>query len=319
MEKLHFHSKRSGESDVSEDYLAFGLHIRSGILLPGLPPFQGTSDRPTIRIRLGHIEAERPSDGRPISTSGQPNDVVLNFRGIGRFQIRSGEEIVAEPSRNVEPSMLRLHLLGTALAVLCYQRGLQPFHATAISVADHCVAFAGTSGSGKSTLAAFLSKRGYGVLCDDLCVLSFERDERAFAWPGMTSFKLSNDAIKALGCGERNVEKVPGDREKYHLPNPTAASSAPLPFSRLYILNVVAPPHRTAIRPLRGADALRAYVHNIYRPKILKRLKQEAVPFINGLKVLRHAQVYVFERVWDLSHLNDDIDLLEQHFDIRDP
>jgi hypothetical protein len=305
----------AGGRNVAEDYLAFGLHIRSHLPLPELLPFRGELNRPTIRIQVGHVLAPRSSNDKPVSTSGSgPNDFILDVRGVGRFQICNGEEIVAEPAEDAEMASLRSYLLGTAMAVLCYQRGLQPLHANMVSIDGSGVAFAGRSGAGKSTLAAFLSERGHHVLCDDLCVLSFEPDGRALVWPGVISFKLWNDALAALGHDKRTLERVFRDQSKFHWPNPVVVDSAPLPFSRLYILDIVTTPRAPAIRRLQGADALHAFAKNVYRPRLLRQLNQQSAPFTNAVKVLGQVQVYAFERVWGFGEFEKNVAVLEQHW-----
>ncbi len=69
---------------------------------------------------------------------------------------------------------VRAYLLGAVFGALCHQRGITPLHASAIDVADGCVAFVGASGAGKSTLVAALARRGHQIIADDECFLQLE-------------------------------------------------------------------------------------------------------------------------------------------------
>src|SRR5205823_2615912 len=157
--------------------------------------------------------------------------------GVARYSVRDGREIIVDPRPGAPAGDIRLSLLGTALGTLCYQRGLQPFHANAIEIDGLGVVFAGPSGTGKSTLAAHFAKRGHRVLCDDLCVLSVDPAGAVLVWPGLRQFKLWKDALLHLGYQEAGLVRAIDGRDKYHLPNSIADSGCPVPLRRLYLLD----------------------------------------------------------------------------------
>src|SRR5258708_9269606 len=94
------------------------------------------------------------------------------------------------------------------MGAIFHQRGLLPLHANAIEVGGQAVAFVGPSGAGKSTLAAYFRDRGYRVLCDDVCVVSFGSDGEPLAWPGIPRIKLSGRALAALVRRVCDLERV---------------------------------------------------------------------------------------------------------------
>ena len=69
------------------------------------------------------------------------------------------------------------------------KQGLEPLHATVVTVDDRAVAFFGGSGAGKSTLAACFLEAGHRLVTDDLLLLHEESD-RLLAYPGPSRLKL---------------------------------------------------------------------------------------------------------------------------------
>ena len=111
--------------------------------------------------------------------------VMLTVDGVGRYLVRGGAEILVDAAGGAAERDVRLFLLGSALGILCHQRGLLPLHANAVVANGAAYAFAGHSGAGKSTLAAHFAQAGYEILCDDVCVISFDEAGQPLAWPGL--------------------------------------------------------------------------------------------------------------------------------------
>jgi hypothetical protein len=109
--------------------------------------------------------------------------------------------IIIESIAGGDPERLRMFLVGTALSVLCLQRGLLPLHAGAIEAGRRAIAFAGGSGAGKSTLCAHFENGGYNILSDDVCMIDVRRDH-SVVWPGLPRMRLRRDAAALL---ERNL------------------------------------------------------------------------------------------------------------------
>ena len=300
-----------------DDSLAFGLHIRSDLPLPELTPSRADPGRPRVTIRVGDVGGA-VADATCIAPGVQvsPNDFRLEVRDVARYRVREGVEIVVDPAPNAPMRHVRLFLLGTALGVLCYQRGLQPLHANAIEVDGRGLAFAGPPGSGKSTLAAYLHGRRYRVLSDDLCVLSVETDGTILAWPGLAQIKLCDDALTELGHDRASLDRVIGDREKYHLPMPSAAEGAgkPTPLDRLYVLDRAPEGEHGSIRRLTGREALEELLAHVYRPRLVHGLGARADVYARGLAVLQRARVYRFERPWGFGVFEREVERLERHF-----
>jgi hypothetical protein len=120
-------------------------------------------------------------------------------------------------------------------SVLCHQRGITPLHASAIDVADGCVAFVGGSGAGKSTLAAALAARGHQVVADDVCFLRLGERGEVQAWPGVVRMRLWQDSMAVLGLGGPGIERIWRGFDKYFVPiGPPQNPFGPRRLRRVY-------------------------------------------------------------------------------------
>src|SRR5262249_242980 len=148
-------------------YRLAGLRIISEIPLPGLQICRNEA-----RVHDEIVFRRAPIPERLAATtatlrngiySGGYNgrDIFIDISAAGRLLVRAGKEIIVDSAPASDDGEVRTFLLGTAFGLLCYQRGITPLHASAIDVADGCVAFVGESGAGKSTLVAALAQRGH--------------------------------------------------------------------------------------------------------------------------------------------------------------
>ena len=180
-------------------YSAYNLGVRSSLLLPELPtvaPAEATTD---ITIRLQPVRQSTGNGNHDLeySYSITKTKAHLYFPQIGTFQMENGSEMNIFPLPNVEERLIRLPLLGAALAVLLYQRGKFVLHASAVAIDEEAVVFVGNKGYGKSTMAAMLCSRGHQLLADDTVVVDLDVAERHIVLPGFPQFKLYPDAVMA--------------------------------------------------------------------------------------------------------------------------
>lgn len=245
-----------------KDYIAFGLHIRSALVLPDLAEADATaaSGAPDVTIRLGEVPV---LEGRQQRWLGV-DDFILAVRPA-RYRIRTGSEIIVDPLPDGAPSELIIFLLGSAMAALCLQRDLWAFHANAFVLDGHAVAVAGRPGAGKSTLAALLHDRGYEVLCDDLCVCRIDDHGDGWTWPGISRLKLLPDALAATGRHKHAHGQVGGPVEKYHVALPPIARKAPYPLRRIYLLDGPETAGNGGFQRLAPEPAIGALIAQTYR------------------------------------------------------
>ena len=97
--------------------------------------------------------------------------MLFRLPGGVRFLVEDGRTVRYETERGATTSDVRTFLLGSVWAVLGWQRGLLPLHASVVTRGRNLHAFSGGSGGGKSTLAAALAGHGYPLFTDDVLFL----------------------------------------------------------------------------------------------------------------------------------------------------
>jgi hypothetical protein len=182
-------------------YAAYGLDIRSAFSLPELTAAaaQRGAGAGEVVIRPGpvlHPPSELDAGGFAFHASGDEACHVLGK--VGAFLVKAGREIVVDAAPGVEDRVLRLSILGPALALLLHQRGLLVLHASVVARGDEAVAFLGKNGWGKSTIAAALHVKGYDLVADDVAAIAIE-SEVPRVLPGFPQVKLWPEAVTLLG------------------------------------------------------------------------------------------------------------------------
>lgn len=217
-------------------YSVHGFTLQSEIECPELLPGRGGT--PDIIVRygaLGHIALDEDHPWRSARIGSR--HLFLNIKGVGRFFVRDGCEIVVDPAPGAEKKMIRLFLLGSALGCIVHQRGLLPLHANAFLHAGQAVLVLAHSGTGKSTLAAAMRNSGCKILADDVCAVRVVPGEKPLLYPGVPQIKLWKDAAEHLGEDIGTMQQVMHNEEKYALPLAEPFCDRSATIKALYILN----------------------------------------------------------------------------------
>ncbi|HMJ92953.1 MAG TPA: hypothetical protein VK472_02505 [Allosphingosinicella sp.] len=296
-------------------YSCFNFRLRSAIRLDELvqAPKEG-DERPIVDVRLGAVAESLPGAAPPLhGLQAAGGEALLTVPNVGRYLARDGLEIVVDPAPGASERNVRLFLLGSALGMICHQRGLLPLHANAIVAGGAAVGFAGRSGAGKSTLAAHFQKSGYEVLCDDVCILSFDAEGEAFAWPGLPRLKLWGDAASALGHDPAALDRAMDGMDKYHVPVSAAGPARPIPFRRLYVLGRAEESEEGQILRLRGREAMEAVLAQTYRGAYLAPMGLTGRHFAQCAALLASAEIWSASRAWGYDVFKREAARLEQH------
>jgi hypothetical protein len=230
---------------------AFGLEIDLSFEAPGLP---ATTAPPVGRpTRAELVPAEEIDRDWPAVTErvleemfggpGEPARTIdahpeagyrLYARHFGLARLSpSGDWIRCAPPED-EPWSWQRFLVGRILPWAAVLRGLEAFHASAVTIEGRAVAFVGPTGSGKTSLAIQLAARGAGFLTDD--VLSLEPGgERMLAHPGaaIASVRDSERETIAPDLWDR-VGEVLGYSEKTYVG--LERHDSPAPLGAIYFL-----------------------------------------------------------------------------------
>ena len=190
------------------DYEAYALRVRSPVPLPFArgrqdPP---AAAEPDVVVRLGAAPAAlagaadgRRAPGGHAEWEAAPGAFLISLYGVARYLVTGGREILVEP-RGGSDREIGACLAGTVWAALLLQRGIVPFHASAVEFEAGAVLFLGHSGAGKSSLSGALLERGYAMLADDVAGVvpdSFLRGVGA----GAESRIPPADAVDGWGAG----------------------------------------------------------------------------------------------------------------------
>jgi hypothetical protein len=289
-------------------YTLAGLCIVSDFPLNGLPTHRDkAAAQHEVVIRLAPVPEAVPS---------VPNgkEVLLDFPGTGRFLVRNGNEILIEPATSSDESEIRVYLLGTAFGVLCHQRGIPPLHASAIDIADGCVAFVGETGAGKSTLVAALAARGHQVIADDVCFLHLGDKAEVQVWPGMRRIRLWQDAMVALRRDGPGVEREIHGYNKYLIPvRPSRNATEPRHLRRVYHLHAALDRDTPCVDRLHGAAVIEVLMQNVYRLGLAERMGHKPAAFELCAAAARGVPVFRFSRPLGFDVLDEGVDFLEHH------
>jgi hypothetical protein len=300
----------------AQTYSCFDFGLASELPLPGLAPAAAEDRRPLVELRVARLPERLAGAGAAqthLQVSG--TDALLLVPGVARFLIRGGRQILVDPLPAVSERQLHLFLLGSALGILAHQRGLVPLHANAVIADGGAHAFCGPSGAGKSTLAAHFQKRGYDLLCDDVCPVAIDEQDRPFAWPGIPRLKLWADAARALGHDPAALEGVAEGVEKFHLPVDRSRHPRPhpIPLRRLYVLDRAAAADNGTITRLTGQEAMQAVLANTYRGMYLAPMGLAARHFRQCAAMLESLAVYRAPRAWGFDVFAREAARLERH------
>jgi hypothetical protein len=290
-----------------------GITLVSEIALPELPLVQHPSGKlHPVRIRLGEVPNRLPQaveiDPDCFAT---PTYYWLRIHGIGCYLVTNGEEIIVCPEPGVRPLDVRAYLLGTLFVALCQQRHLLPLHASAVGSRKGAVAFLARSGQGKSSLAAYLAKRGFSVLADDVCLIDSSSSGPAMVIPTAPWLKLWRNSLEHLGRPVQGLERVFSEDDKYRLP--LADTLHPEPIGRLVFLETN-PDERstTEMQELSAVEAIPLLMDLTHQAYVLQATGQLEQSFLRCSGVSSQARAYRFIRPWGLEHLESSVDAVEK-------
>ena len=298
-------------SDRWGTYAVFGLTIRSAIPLTELLQIPDVAEVDIV-ISLADLPTiEGEVKGNFAATSA---GAVLNVPEAGRYLIRDGREILVHPDPKGSERHLRLYLLGSAIGALLHQRQLLPLHSNAIELDGRAVAFLGASGAGKSTMAAWFHDRGYNVLADDVCVVTFASAGQPLAHPGIPRLRLWRDALETSGRDPAEHEHAFDDADKYNVRTRDTEHTRPLPLSAIYLLDAPnSGGETTEITRLNGVEAMEALVANTYRGVYISILRGTQQHIAQCLKLARHVPIFKLSRTWGFQAFDEQVRQLERH------
>src|SRR6516165_2893644 len=113
------------------DHIICGWRVRTELPLPEVALWRG-ADRPVdVEIGLGSVPAI--SDNGKYLETMRDGQVLLDLSPVVRFLVAPNCVVVDTPHSPETPDW-RARLLGPALGLLCYLRGVLPLHACSLRI-----------------------------------------------------------------------------------------------------------------------------------------------------------------------------------------
>jgi hypothetical protein len=260
-------------------YRAYGFCVASSFALPELVRIQCACEVTIRRGTAGHVpDVEANEDGHEVSEG----DVRLSFEGVGAFRVRGGREIVVEPRPGIDEAIMRLSLLGPALAVLLHQQGFLVLHASCV-VMDGAVAFLGDSEWGKSTTAAALYRSGRPLVADDVLAVDL-RSGSPIVRRAFPQLKLWPESVEALGIEPQELRTIHPDLEKRAYRAQVGFDDDDLPLERLYILS---DGPEVRVEALEEQEVLVELIRHSYAASLLRETGTETAHFRQSTSLAR--------------------------------
>jgi hypothetical protein len=243
---------------------------------------------------------------------------LLRVPGVASFLVSHGRDMVVEPAPEALPGDIRAYLLAPIFSALCYQAGMYSLHASSVRVGDTVAAFLGHSGAGKSTLAAYLERRGYPVVSDDICLI----DPRATAQEGNSAeavvvpvapaLKLWRSALEQLGATPEELPRVFSRDDKYRMK--IGEIEDRLPLRQIFFLEWAEDPEAPAeFIPVEGVHAIKRLMEYTHFDYLMKPTGRQAENFILGGRILSQVRAFTLRRPRNFDRIDCVIDALDRH------
>jgi hypothetical protein len=292
-------------------YQAFGLIIESPLIFPELLPAEGT---PAVTIRYGEV----PDNLKSIHQQGvcyqvNSESFLFKMKGIAKYLVTGGAQIIIDPAPGVKDNEVRLFLLGSVFAALLQQQGRLLLHGCALEANGGATIFVGASGCGKSSLAGALYQRGFRILADDVCIITFSAAGEPLVTAAYPQLKLWADALTILGKNPEEFVRVRDGLEKYSLPLGDGFVNSSLSLQRVYELDS----HNTtefALTPLQGMNKLNVLLQNTYCRQFLAGPPVKKRHFEQCGQAARHCRVSRLMRPRRPFRLSALADLVEKEW-----
>jgi hypothetical protein len=292
------------------NYRTYGFCVASSFVLPELVRDECAYDVQIRRGAAGHVpNATVNEDGHEVSV----DDVLLSFPRVGAFRIRGGREIVVEPLPGVDEAVVRLSLLGPALAVLLHQRGFLVLHASCVVMDGVAVAFLGDSKWGKSTTAAALYRSGRPLVADDVLAVDL-RPGSPTVRPAFPQVKLWPESVAALGIDPEELRMIHPALEKRAFRAQVGFGDDDLPLARMYVLS---DGPEVRVEALDEQDAFVELIRHSYAASLLRDSGTETAHFGQCTSLARAGLVRRLALGGSLERVPEVIQTLED--DLRVP
>lgn len=272
-------------------YRLYGLNLASEIELPELAPAKG--DRTDVSIVLAP---------RAFSCG----DDVMDIEGVASYRVPDRHRIEVHVCTGSLWAQLRLFLLGSAMAMILYRRGVFALHANAVVVEGGTWAFAGESGAGKSTLALWMSNRDYPLLADDVCAIDDRDGGNLMVFGGVPRLRLWEDAVLREGLAPGELPRsFPGD-DDYRKYDVSIDDQRRLEAAPLRLMCILERAEHSRVERLEGLAAVEALYAHSYRGHHVTTLGKPEKHWQMCLRIAREVPVFRYCRTMQVERMDEE-------------
>lgn len=263
-----------------------------------------------VIIAQGEVpENLKSKTGGGIAYDVTQTEFLLRLPNGTRYLVRNGDEIIYHRGDNVSDRDIVLFLLGSAWGALCYQRGLLPLHASAVTVNGRVYAFTGHSGAGKSTLSAALADREAEFFTDDVLIINPATiSDQAICYAGQKDLKLWKNSLKMTNAKKMGPVRDAEGFEKYFAMPANSASPMAGSLAALLILTKgkkLGEDSPADIQKIAGGAALKQLSSSIYRPLFAekiwgrKKLYEALAQLIGAIEIYQFSRPFIDDKFSD--------------------
>jgi hypothetical protein len=295
-------------------YRAYGLVFASSVPIPEMAPIgreeSSWSRPPDVTVTTGEV----PQHLREPLRSGEHHEanahqLLLRIKGVGRYLVTRGEQIIIEPQPEATDHEVRVFLLGSCLGALLHQRGYLVLHASGIGTHRGAVLFAGASGAGKSTLLAEMLRRGHLMMVDDVCAVTVAGEAHPIVVPSYPRTRLWGETAGRLAIDVSGLTRTRPNMDKYERQVAKQFWDSPAPLARLYHL-VGSNGDELSLRELGPVEAFQTVLNNTYRPVLLDSMARRDSHFDLASQLSRASAVVRVTRPTGTFQLEELADLI---------
>jgi hypothetical protein len=295
-------------------YFGFGLNILSQIEFPEFLP--ATFEHKDIQIRSEKMPESLNNypDFSIIFSDVSEESYFLNIPDVAKYYVSKGNEVIIEPFANSDERSIRIFFLSSVMAALLVQRNQILLHASAIIHDEQLVLFLGESGAGKSSIAAEMTKRGYALFSDDICVLNTgeKKENQMTAYSSYPMMKLWDKTINALDDKRFiTTHKIRPNVEKFGYFFHDIFKAKPLPVKKIFILNPNQIEDEYKSKKISGIEAFEWLSKNTYRGQFILENKIQKIHLEAISKLIQKTQILTVSRSVDKANIKSFTDFVE--------
>lgn len=296
-------------------YFGFGLCIQSQMEFPEFLP--SSFEQEDIRIIIGRIPQKFDTypDYNIVFSDVSEEIYYLNIPGVARYFVTNGKLVIIDPYSNSEEKTIRMFFLSSVMAALLVQRNQILLHASAIIHNDKLVLFIGSSGAGKSSIAAEMTKRGYSLFSDDICVLNTgtDDDKPMTVYASYPMMKLWKKTIHALEDNRFSTShKIRPNADKFGYFFHDIFKTKPLPVKKIFLLNPNPEQKGYESKKISGIEAFEWLSKNTYRAQFILDNKIQAIHFESISQLIRKTEMLMISRPLDEGDIKSFTDYTEK-------